>query len=439
MCLSLPSAAAEGDPPLSGVACVNPVAYGADPSGARDSTAAIGTAIRYAAGNPSSPAVGVVCLPTGHFKTGSTIAIESDYVTIRGAGYFSTVIFPSGDYGDIFYIAKEIPTPYIRGVNFENLRIYTVANPTHGAGIHFNQADSCNISHVEIDGAFGAYDVESSIHLFFDAAGAVGNNSNEGSYGYRFRRASSTAVNPSEDFVTNANVRGLDGQTIAHALIVNASDGIQFSNFHFGWSSGSAVLLQPEYENDNIYGVFFSNGVFDNSRYDVYVTARPGHRGEIRLVSFAGTVFETASLDAFYADAPELSDVTAIGDQFTLAGRSGLNISAGSRFKFSQSLFVGNNRSGVRTSHVVLSGTVKDVNLDGASYSTAFSPHPVMNNIIVEGAADVISAQSQTFSGAAERDVSISGAGKKITLTIVSTDKSRPLEPVPISPRHPSP
>lgn len=404
-----------------------------------DSTAAIQAALKTAEWTPGSSASGVVCLPAGYFKTTATVRVAKGSVTIRGAGYFASVIFPSGDYGDVFYVAKEIPAPYIRGANFENLRIYTVANPTHGAGVHFNQADSCVISHVEVDGAFGAYDVESSIHLFFDAAGAVGNNSSAGSYGYRFHRADGTAISPAEDFVSNANVRGLGGQTITYALIVNASDGIQFSNFHFGWSSRSAVLLQAEYENDNIFGVFFANGVFDNSRYDVYATARPSYTGSMRLVNFTGTLFETASLDAFYADTPALSDVSAIGDEFTLAGRNGINISAGSRFKFSQSLFVGNNRAGGRASHVVLSGTVKDVNLDGASYSAAFSQHPVTNNITVEGAADVISAQSQTFSGAANRDVSLVDGVKSIKVTIASTDKSEPVEPgpVPVRPANP--
>jgi hypothetical protein len=50
------------------------------------------------------------------------------------------------------------------------------ANPTHGAGIHFNQANSSTFTHVQVDGMFGAYDIESSVNLFFDGANSVGNN-----------------------------------------------------------------------------------------------------------------------------------------------------------------------------------------------------------------------------------------------------------------------
>jgi hypothetical protein len=108
----------------------------------------------------------------------------------------------------------------------------------------------------------------------------------------------------------------------------------------------------------------------------------------MRLWNFTGTVFETASLDGFYADAPVLSDVIAIGDHFTLCGRDGVNISAGTRFKFGQSIFTANNRSGGGGSHVNLAGTVKDVNVDGASYSTAMSKHAVSSNIAISGSAD---------------------------------------------------
>jgi hypothetical protein len=55
--------AAEADPPSLGLPCINSVAYGADPSGARDSGEAIATAIRNAAWAASSSAPGVVCLP----------------------------------------------------------------------------------------------------------------------------------------------------------------------------------------------------------------------------------------------------------------------------------------------------------------------------------------------------------------------------------------
>jgi hypothetical protein len=42
--LAVPGAATEADRPPPGVRCVDPVAYGADPNGARDSAAAIGKA-----------------------------------------------------------------------------------------------------------------------------------------------------------------------------------------------------------------------------------------------------------------------------------------------------------------------------------------------------------------------------------------------------------
>ncbi len=422
--LCAPSLAAEAASTVAvgAMPCINPVALGADPTGAKDSTDAVQTAVRDAQWRQGSTAPGIVCLPAGQYKLTRTIAIDRGEVTIEGAGYFETTFLPSGDYGDVFYVAKPRPEPYIFGVNFADFRIFDPSNPTHGAGIHFNQANSSTVTRVKVDGAYGAYDVASSIHLFFEAANSVGNNSNKGSYGYRFHRATSAAPNPSVDLITNSDVGGQGGQSIGYALIINDSDGIQFSNFHFGWSSEAAVLLQPEYDNDVIYGVFFGTGVFDNSRYDIFATARAGFTGAMSLWTFTGVLFETATLDAFYADAPQLSNVTAIGSLFVLNGHSALNISAGSRFRFGQSIFSASNRSNAGASHVVLAGSVSDVNLDGASYSTAQSKHAAPFNVIVRDAADFITARDQAFSGATQSNVQNTSSGRSVHITSASPD-----------------
>jgi hypothetical protein len=427
-------AMAAGDPPAAAaLSCVDPVSYGADPTGVADSTAAIQKAIDAAAWRPrSSGATAVVCFPPGGFRTTATLKVSSGSVLIEGAAYFATTIYPSGDYGDVFYVTNVPPAPFLFGVSFHNLRIYSRANPTRGAGIHFHQANSSSISNVQVDGEFGAYDVESSYHLFFDSANSAGDNANKGSYGYRFHRASNAAANPSENFVVNSNVRGQSGQTISYALIVNDSDGVQFANSHFGWSSGAAVLIAPEYPNDVIFGIFFSNIVFDNSLYDVYVTSNSGHRGvngrlsgapTMSLWNFTGTLFETATLDGFYADAPELANVTAIGNQFVLNGRDGINLRAGAHFKLAQSIFSDNNRSAGSGSHVNLAGTVSDVNLDGSSYLTNKGRHPVTCNIAVSDSADNVTAQNQSFSGASERDLDTRTSGKNIRVSASSTDR----------------
>lgn len=74
--------------------------FGADPTGVADSTAAIQSAINYAA--TRALVGGTVYLPPGSYKTSSTIytygAGASGQVALVGAGIFSTRLMPSGDF-----------------------------------------------------------------------------------------------------------------------------------------------------------------------------------------------------------------------------------------------------------------------------------------------------------------------------------------------------
>ena len=74
--------------------------FGADPTGVADSTAAIQSAINYAA--TRSLVGGTVYLPPGSYKTSSTIYTygsgASGQVALVGAGLFSTRFVPNGDF-----------------------------------------------------------------------------------------------------------------------------------------------------------------------------------------------------------------------------------------------------------------------------------------------------------------------------------------------------
>jgi hypothetical protein len=361
----------------------------------------------------SALGAGSVCLPAGNYKTSATI--NATGVLITGAGW-KTTILPSNN-GDTFYFGGS--APYAFGGGLENMHIARSDNPAAGDGVHFVYANNVHVSHVQVDGEFGAYEVQSSLHITFDGANSIGNNSTTGSFGYRFHKAVDGAPAPSEIFVANSNVRGQSGPSISYALIINASDGIVFTNNHFGWGNQAGVLITPENEDDDIYGILMDNQATDNSAWGVLITCGASYTGSMQLLRLTGVV-ETSANDGLTASCPALTGFDGTGLKVSGNKGNGINLSAGQGFHLTGAIFTSNNFGNLNGSDVVLSGTVSDVSLDGASYYRSMN-HAPLYNIVVSGSATSISAVQQHFSGASIAATNNTSTGTVQIISVGST------------------
>ncbi|HEY8202948.1 MAG TPA: glycosyl hydrolase family 28-related protein, partial [Actinomycetota bacterium] len=99
---------------------VDAVAYGADPTGASDSRAAINAALTAA-----SAGRGVVYLPAGNYFVSGTLAVPA-FVHLMGAGQYITVIAPTFSTGHVFTLGG--------GSSIEGLWIFGPSANTNAGG-----------------------------------------------------------------------------------------------------------------------------------------------------------------------------------------------------------------------------------------------------------------------------------------------------------------
>jgi len=114
-------------------------AYGTmDPTGATDSTAAILAAIAAAAANTQG---GVVQLPPGIFKISSSLVVNSNLVSIIGAGNAATILEPTSALNGGTVLTVQM-SPFQTGVNYFQAGTFSGftidgANTTNATGLQF--------------------------------------------------------------------------------------------------------------------------------------------------------------------------------------------------------------------------------------------------------------------------------------------------------------
>lgn len=427
LCLRTPLATAAEEAPASGGpgdgAVINVLAKGADPMGRVDSSAAIQAAINDACARDASNLRGSIYIPAGRYKISQTININCSGISIGGTGKGNTTLFPDHE-GDVIFVNNTTNQPHIYAANLHDFQIYRTDNPKSGAGIHFRKIAGGTIDHVAISGEFTGVEIESSISLFFNDVNAGGDNTTPGSRLWWIHKASESDENPSENFIVNTNSRALHKGSYTYGFFIQDTDGLAVSNYHIGFTSGPALNVKSQYANDVVFGLTFSNGAFDEAQYCVYSTATPDEKGGRGAWNFNGMLCEISGLDGFYNDDPRLAEVTAVGSQYFLNGRHGVNLLAGTTFKLGQSIFRANNFLNAGGDHVALSGNVMDVNLDGSSFIRRDGPHAVDYNVSLSGSVDQISILGVKYAGAAKGDLDLKTAGGHIAHSVLFSDRA---------------
>ncbi|MDG3442651.1 glycosyl hydrolase family 28-related protein [Nitrospirillum amazonense] len=402
---------------------LNVLAFGADPTGRIDSTSAIKQAIESACSRNSVETPGIISVPSGSYKISGVITINCSNITITGAGKGNTTFFPTHA-GDVFFAENLGPGPHLYSINFRDFQIYRTDNPPSGSGIHYRKVAGGTIDHVAVVGEFSGIEIESSISLFFSDIDPGGDNTTPLSRLWWVHRAGPNEENPSENFIVNSNSRALHRGSYTYGLLLQDTDGFNMANYHLGFTKGPALEIKAQYPTDIVVGLTFSNGGFDEAQYCIHSTRAPGDTGAREAWNFNGVLCELSDLDGFHNDDPRLINVTAVGSAFFLNGRHGVNLSAGSGFKLGQSIFNANNRENRGGSHVVLSGTVTDVNLDGCSFVRNNGRNPVDYDVILADQADQISVQTSKHAGAAKGDIDNRTGGRHIALSALYSERA---------------
>ncbi|MEA1649020.1 glycosyl hydrolase family 28-related protein [Nitrospirillum sp. BR 11164] len=405
---------------------LNVLEFGADPAGKQDSATPIEAAISAACAKSKAVSPRTIHIPPGSYSISHTINISCDDLSIEGSGKGVTTLFPTSS-GDVFFVKNNEKSPRLYSVNFRDFQIYRTDDPKSGAGIHYLNVVGGNIDHISVAGQYIGIEIESSLSLYFNDVNPGGNNKSEGSRLWWVHRSGPDGDNPSENFVVNTNSRAQQRGTYTYGILIQDTDGFNMANYHVGFTKGPALEVKSQYPGDVAVGLTFSNGGFDEAQYCIHSTRAPGDTGNRGAWSFNGVLCELSDLDGFYNDDPRLTNVIAIGSAFFLNGRHGLNLSAGSGFKLGQSIFSANNRENHGGDHVMLSGTVTDVNLDGSSFVRSDGRNPVDYDVVLADRADQISVQDVKHAGATKGDIDSHGSGQYIALSAVYSGRSTTL------------
>jgi len=150
------------------------IAYGADPTGAADSTTPIQNAI-----NALAAAIGgTVYIPPGTYKVTAPLTITSNFISIVGSGRLSSIIKTTSTTADVFSVS----TPYSRiehlgiigsgtvqtaGVGIDNIGGYgCLYNDLFisdlFSGISLNNASNCAVTNSKMLNLYGAFGIQSA-------------------------------------------------------------------------------------------------------------------------------------------------------------------------------------------------------------------------------------------------------------------------------------
>lgn len=340
-------------------------------------------------------------------------------VSVVGSGNAETIFFPVGD--NDFIKVGATGGAYGGYSTFKGFEIYRNDNSTAGAGIHLQYASSVVIDDVTIDGMYTGILNSGSIGTKIINVSLGGDNTAASSSLMKFEHYST--FSPSENFIANLNARSVS-TTYDYGIWLTASDGLQVTNAHIGFTTDAGLLISPETATTQISNIYFSNTNFDTTKWGIYCEEPAGYSSIITLLNFTTSEAQIATKDGVHLVCPSLRGFTANGMQINLNGENGFYISGGSAIKFAHSEFQANNNSNAGASDVVLTGTVTDVNLDGNSYLKGPGNYNTAYHISLGGSSDEISATNQNFSDATSGDVNFGSSGTKINVTTVATDQS---------------
>lgn len=227
---------------------VNPVWWGADPTGVASSTAAFNSAISSAQGAGSQN--GIVSIPVGKFKV-TGISVSSPNISFIGQGApgvnAGPVIVAGSTNSDVFTVSAAY-------VNFENLAFYSSVTMTAGSFINYQTGASLSYLH-------NLYMVGGFNPLAINAAGAI----HADTLNIRDFNGKGITINGSGDQYLNNIIMDMDSSSYtpqAGIEVSNSNGSVTISNSDILHSHNN-LQLDPG-SGQNVKWVYVTNSYFDS-------------------------------------------------------------------------------------------------------------------------------------------------------------------------------
>ena len=407
---------------------VTPQMFGAVADGSTDDTIAIQAALDKVAG------VSTVLFPAGTYKVTSTLTVSSGGIALLGEAARVTTILHSGNYGDTISFSSLTPlSNRIAFITIKDLRFFTdsaAVLPTTGVHLHFVRPQNVELHNLNIQDHFGGMHFEGGAGVYMSDlvmfGGQFYGSVQAGSYLLKFSPAATSGANefPAEYAISNFNIKANGAAYLEDGIIVEASDGIWFSNGHVGFTALNALRVQPVNATDSLNGLNFSNvhfdGNFNTQRGVNYTEGVLGfHTGACFGHTYTGCQFSICTLEGMKFGLQSCDGISITGGRCSGNGTYGMRFSRGSGYAISNVVYKDNGNNLAGSGHVLFENDASHSKIDGIFRATAYRGVQVAgtcDNILIDG----------VFNGITFEDVFTSSSNANLTIRGVS-DRSTTL------------
>lgn len=331
---------------------------------------------------------GVIYFPAGYYRAESELTVHKDLVTFIGDGPRTSVIRVYHDSG--YGINVEHPTlpgsKKIFGFNMFNMGMRARIETSGHALLNLNHVSNAFIDNVSLEDHFGGILVRGGSNHYmtnlkiFSPRAAYCSEVKPGSYYIKFTE-SEDGSKIFESFISNFNFRRTEVvDYIQNGIVIEACDGIWFSNGHVMGVDNADVLVNPYQGTAQVTGLMFDNIWFDgNSDYGLFVDGNSKLFGQIILNNLRTLNQREAAL-AVSSSAVNFDGISATGGIILKAKKYGALINGGRSHAFTGVKFAACNTDDIPDGGgLQIGGSVGGVNVancifeeDGLSKSTPF-------------------------------------------------------------------
>ena len=392
--------------------------FGAVGDDTADDTAAIQAAI-----TSLSSTGGAIYFPVGRYKVTSPISVTTDQIRLHGDGPRTSVLRCYHNSGVALTVqhASAPSTSFLNGFLMDDIGIRTLVDTTANSCLKLNKAQDVFLTNVSFEDHFGGIEILGGNNIYISRCKIFSPRTSSapswaalkvGSFFMKIGKDGG-GVGPTEMFVSDFNFRRTESSNyIENGIIINAADGVWFSNGHIMGIDQSCVRVEPVTGVEQITGLKWSNVWFDNnSNYAFYVTGATS--GAFDKIEATGCRFYRQSNTGIFVDASATSfaGFAVTGGTISRSGNYGALLRAGASHTFTGVTFGAINTSGgANIAGITVDGGVGKVNASGCVFQqTAYGvTSALMQGVRINaGAYGLIIVSGCTFDlDAAAADIS---------------------------------
>jgi len=214
----------------------------------------------------------VVDLAAKVYAIDGAILVNKSGLTLSGKGYSTGMHRATGSTWQTILVAPTDPTnDALHHITIENMVIYqsSIAQTSGGAHLKIESTADFSVRNIKLTGAYSNIIIKGSnagtitdfVLYHADLFGAFETNSSH----VVFSKGTNATlgVNPSGITLSDGNLSGSTDYYFGIGVLINAADGLTFSNLYIGRSGGKGVYVDPSPDNF-IDGLYFNNCFFDN-------------------------------------------------------------------------------------------------------------------------------------------------------------------------------